>query len=145
MDALIGRLGSAMLRRLKRCRSGQALVEFALVAPLFLLLLVGVFEMARAWNIYQVMSNAAREGARAAALANPLIGPDSVLSTVTRMLGTAMDPALAEIVFENVEADAGTPASVRISYPYQFLLFDALSGTGGGGLTLSTAAVMRNE
>ena len=47
-------------------RRGQALVEFALVIPLFLVLLVGIFDLGRAVFAYNTLTNAAREGARIA-------------------------------------------------------------------------------
>ena len=55
----------------KRARDGergQALVEFALILPVILLVMVGMLEFARAWNLHQVMTDAAREGARRAAI-----------------------------------------------------------------------------
>src|SRR6478735_7347122 len=45
---------------------GQALMEFALVIPLFLLLMVALFDMGRAVFAYNTLTNAAREGARMA-------------------------------------------------------------------------------
>jgi hypothetical protein len=43
---------------------GQALVEFAFVAPLFFLLLFGIIEAGRFIFYYEVLNNATREGAR---------------------------------------------------------------------------------
>jgi Flp pilus assembly protein TadG len=43
---------------------GQALVEFALVAPIFLLLLFSIIDFGRAVYYIQALNNAAREGAR---------------------------------------------------------------------------------
>jgi hypothetical protein len=43
---------------------GQSLVEFALILPLFVLIIVGVFDIGRAFFAYIAISNAAREGAR---------------------------------------------------------------------------------
>jgi Flp pilus assembly protein TadG len=43
---------------------GQALVEFALVAPLFFVLLFGIIEVGRFIFYYEVLNNATREGAR---------------------------------------------------------------------------------
>ena len=43
---------------------GQSLVEFALILPLFVLLVVGVFDLGRAFFAYIAISNAAREGVR---------------------------------------------------------------------------------
>lgn len=50
-------------RRDASCR-GQALIEFVLVAPLFLLLMFGLLELGRAVYYTQVLDNAARDGAR---------------------------------------------------------------------------------
>jgi Flp pilus assembly protein TadG len=47
-------------------RRGQALVEFALVIPIFLLVLVAIFDLGRAVFAYNTLTNAAREGARMA-------------------------------------------------------------------------------
>lgn len=43
---------------------GQAMVEFALVIPIFVLLLVGIFDLGRAVYSYHTLNNAAREGGR---------------------------------------------------------------------------------
>jgi hypothetical protein len=43
---------------------GAAAVEFALIFGFFVLLVFGSFELARAWNVHNVMDHAAREGAR---------------------------------------------------------------------------------
>ena len=54
-------------RDIKR-KPGQNLVEFALVAVLLLALVLGIVEFGRVWMTFQVVTNAAREGARLAAL-----------------------------------------------------------------------------
>jgi len=62
-------------------RHGQALVEFALVFPVFMLLLFGVIEVGRFVYTDNALSQAAREGARLAAVEARWIG-DSGLSCV---------------------------------------------------------------
>ena len=47
-----------------RHQSGQSLVEFALILPLFVLLIIGIFDIGRAFFAYIEITNAAREGAR---------------------------------------------------------------------------------
>ena len=58
------------MNHLRRRRAGnergQALVEFALVLPIFVLLLVAIFDLGRAVFAYNTLTNAAREGARMA-------------------------------------------------------------------------------
>ncbi len=49
---------------MKRRSPGQAMVEFALVAPFFFLLLFGVIEAGRFILYYETLNNATREGAR---------------------------------------------------------------------------------
>jgi TadE-like protein len=51
-------------------RRGVAVVEFAVVLPLLLLLLVGIWELGRIIHVQIVLNNAARDGARLAAQAN---------------------------------------------------------------------------
>ena len=67
----------------------QALIEFALVSPVLLLLLFGVIDMGRAIFYYDTLNHAAREGARVAARAsNQLPTNTDVLSAVSaQMLG----------------------------------------------------------
>jgi Flp pilus assembly protein TadG len=56
-----------ILGRRRRSRGrGQNLVEFALILPVFLLLLVGIFDFGRAIYAYNTVNNAAREGGRLA-------------------------------------------------------------------------------
>lgn len=49
----------------KQNHPGQTMVEFALLIPFFLLLLLGFFDLGRAWFYRSSLSNAVREGARA--------------------------------------------------------------------------------
>jgi hypothetical protein len=52
------------MRRVRGTRKGQALVEFVLVLPFLLLLLVGLVELGYGFYDYMVMANANREGVR---------------------------------------------------------------------------------
>ena len=74
-------------------RSGQrsqALIEFALISPVLLLVIFGVIDIGRAVFYYDTLNHAAREGARAAvAASNQLPTNTTVLTTVrTQMIGT---------------------------------------------------------
>lgn len=52
-------------------QKGQSLVEFALLLPVFILILFGVMEFGRLWEMTNMLTSAAREGARIAAVTNP--------------------------------------------------------------------------
>jgi Flp pilus assembly protein TadG len=74
---------------LLRNQRSQALIEFALVSPVLLLLLFGIIDIGRAMFYYDTLSHAAREGARTAVRAsNQLPTDNDVLTAVTsQMLG----------------------------------------------------------
>jgi len=51
------------MREQRGSARGQSLVEFALLLPVLLLILLGVFDLGRVYNSYIVITNAARDGA----------------------------------------------------------------------------------
>lgn len=51
-------------------KKGQALVELAILLPILLLILMGIFEFGRVFNAYLIINHASREGARVAAVGN---------------------------------------------------------------------------
>lgn len=55
-------------RRFRTTETGQSLVEFAMVLPLFLILLFSLVDFGRAFYSWMIITNAAREGARAGAV-----------------------------------------------------------------------------
>jgi hypothetical protein len=98
------------LRRPKGIRSrgirGQALVEFALVIPIFLLVMIALFDLGRAVFAYNTLTNAAREGARMAIVNQyePTIRSRAKSQTAIVELD---DPSVT-VEFRQVNAD-GTP------------------------------------
>jgi Flp pilus assembly protein TadG len=53
------------MKHLKRRKEqGQDLVEYALILPIFLLVVMGIFDMGRAVYYYSALQNSVREGAR---------------------------------------------------------------------------------
>jgi Flp pilus assembly protein TadG len=73
--------------RQQQNRRGVAAVEFALVVPIFLLLVFGIIEFGRVIMVQQVLVNASREGARRAVLETATA--DSVTKTVSEYLKAA--------------------------------------------------------
>ena len=139
-------------RHAAREDSGQSLVEFAMVLPVLLALVIGIFEFGRAWNVYQVITNAAREGARRAVV--PMTASEDEVETVVQdyLDSAALDGDLVDVDVEGFEGGTGTPVTVQVDYPYQFQFLGPIvgflgdgSGTLPGSITLSTTAVMRNE
>ncbi len=141
-----------MSRVRRRRDSGQSLAEFAIVLPVLLAVVIGIFEFGRAWNVYQVLTNAAREGARRAVVPTTT-SEDQVRAVVDDYLSrAALDDELGVVDIEGFRGGTGTPVTVQVSYPYQFQFLGpivAFLGDGEGSLPgsiqLSTTAVMRNE
>lgn len=138
-------------RRGRREEAGQSLVEMAVVLPILLALVVGIFEFGRAWNVHQVLVNAAREGARKAVIPTSL--ESDVHDTIGVYLGSAgLDPEAGEISISGMDDGIGNPTTVRIAYPHEFAflgpvvsLLSQSSEIPSGTVTLKTAVVMRNE
>ena len=131
-----------------RREEGQALVEFALIVPVLLLLIVGLAEFARAWNTKQVLTDAARESLRSSVVANPDFTYEAMLDVIDQaLLRAALDPERAEVSMEGWKEGTGTLARVQIDYTYELGLFGALANWAAGDrtLVLSTSFVMRNE
>jgi hypothetical protein len=77
-----------MRKGLIRRHSGQSMVEFAILAPIFFLLLLGTIDLGRAIYIYNTISDAAREGTRAAVpFDTPLPTNNTVIGAVQSKLG----------------------------------------------------------
>ena len=133
--------------------AGQALVEFAMILPMLLLLVLGVFEFARAWNVLQLLTAGAREGARKGVIATtPPVDSLDVVTTVRQALeraGLRSDSAAITVTVADGlwPGNQGDPVVVAISYPYRFLLVGRLLGwlSDQGDITLSTSIVMRKE
>jgi Flp pilus assembly protein TadG len=131
-----------------RRTDGQALVEFALIVPILLLLVVGLAEFSRAWNTKQVLTDAAREALRSSVVANPDFTYQSMLNLIDQaLLRASLDPERADVSVEGWKAGSGTPARIQIDYEYELGFFGAFAGwaVGDRTLVLSTSFVMRNE
>lgn len=127
-------------------RKAAALVETAVILPIFVMLMVGLVEFSRMLMVKQVITNAAREGARAGAVnlddGQALLTAQSVSENYMVISGVESDPATVTPSF--VEA-SGTPAlQVVIDYNYDSLLTSFIPGISGT-LTLRSTAVMRRE
>lgn len=119
--------------------SGAAAVEFALLLPLILLILFGIIDLARAFNIQETLTQAAREGVRPYALrltTNPTAATQNAAVGVTGVsvaYGTDAGGAGAAC------PGSGTAnAYVTATKPYTFIPFLNLGST-----TITGKAYMR--
>lgn len=105
------------IRKSRRSRIGAAVVEFAFIAPLMILLTMGMLEIGRMVMVKQLLINASREGARLAVL--PTTSTLEVETQVREELESAsiIGASIAVSPQELAGAEAGTPVTVAISIP----------------------------
>ena len=117
-----------MRRRLSSQR-GAELVEFALVLPVLLVLMAAIVDMGFLFKDWEVVTNAAREGARAAAL--PGWVESDVETRVTNYLNAGgLDGSLATTSVDPVTITVGartvTAVKVSVSFPHSYLVLGPL-------------------
>lgn len=98
-------------------RQGAAVVEFAVVAPLMILLTMGMMEMGRVVMVKQLLVNASREGARLAVL--PEATTTEVQNAVEQELqASSINGATITLTPTVIEsAPPGAPITIAISIP----------------------------
>jgi Flp pilus assembly protein TadG len=136
-------------QRRRNDRRGTSAVEFAFIAPLFFMLVIGMIEFGRAMMVQQILTNAARQGARIATLdstngsSNP--APTSIVtSEVNDVLAAANISGATTTISPALPATAGTDISVTVTVPYMSVTW-VPSPWFLSGATLAANCVMRRE
>jgi Flp pilus assembly protein TadG len=133
-----------LMRRWRRARHGAAVVEFAVVSPVLIILLLGMLECGRMIMVQQSLATAAREGARSAIVQGTSVSTaKSVVESFLAGVGvTGTDITVSPI--ETSSLAHGQPITVSVSVafskvswlPHPFFLKNT---------TLSSTATMRRE
>jgi Flp pilus assembly protein TadG len=147
----MARVGS--LRNRLRSDRGAELIETALTLPLLLLVVVGIIEFGWVFQKYEVITNAAREGARVYVLPN--FGPADAVARVQQYLtaaglnaGAATIPTPAAPAETDLGGTCIWTITVSVSYPHQAPF---LGGIGSyfnksfGTFNLNASSTMRRE
>jgi len=138
--------------RFRKDERGAALLETAITIPLILLICVGIFEFGRAYQTSQVLTNAAREGARIAILAG--VSDADVRTTVRGYMASGRLPnaATADVnINRNVAMGSNSASQITVNYPFQFIVLNPVvrlvspNSRTGQPLTMQAVALMRNE
>ncbi len=152
----------AALTRLRarwRSDSGGEFIEFALAFPLLLLVVMGIVDFGLMFQQYEVITNAAREGARVGVL--PSYDDADVQTRVQQYLDSGLlsagsgPAAPPTITRQNVSVGGNciTTVKVTVAYPHNYLFlsgvmsfFDMYFGTGTlTAKTLNASSTMRSE
>jgi Flp pilus assembly protein TadG len=128
---------------------GQALIEFALILPLFLLLLFGMIDFGRAYSASVTLTNAAREGARYGVI-QPT-NTSGIISRVQTTAGPYNDSNLGVTPSCSPSCSSGNDVIVQTTYQFSFITpLAAIANFVSGGalpstLSLKSSANMRIE
>lgn len=145
---------SALIRRCLRSDSrGSELIELALTLPILLFVLAGIVDFGLLFQRYEVVTNAAREGARVAVLPSyTAADAQARVQSYLAASGLTSPAAPPDVVYSTQALSGGRTirlVTVTVSYPNDFLYigpFAALIGGGGyGTVTLRAASSMRLE
>jgi Flp pilus assembly protein TadG len=112
-----------VVKKIQPERRGAAIVEFAVIAPILVFLLVGTLEISRGIMVKQVLNDAARRACRTAIL--PSGSNSKITSDVTSVLtdnNLTPSDATIKVQVNDATADASTAkqydkVSVQISIP----------------------------
>ena len=144
-------------------RRGAALVEFVIVVPLLLLLILGIMEFGVIMHDYIMLAEGAREGARTAAIGRPVkeiqnrvIEASLPGVSPTMIQITELDPATGGWVAVSDKASGGqnnvpSDGIVRVTihaYPHRMVtgnFFGWLPGYSNGFMNLNASLTMRRE
>jgi Flp pilus assembly protein TadG len=146
---------------------GAALVEFALCLPLLLVVIAGIVDFGFAFQRYEVITNAAREGARLASLpqyqGNETMIKDRVRQYVQQGLSLSSGSLNAVLPLGQITVDDTVPltvsdgtstftlpaTTVTVVYNHDFLLLQPILGlinkNWGSSVQLRAQSQMRNE
>ena len=140
-----------VVRRVWTNEQGAELIEFAIALPILLMVTAGIVDFGFLMMRYEVVINAAREGARVGLL--PDYDENDVTERVHNYLGasglTQVDP---DVNYGSIEIVPGTSidvVQVIVEYPHQFIFLSPMAMLAGGDakadITLRAASTMRRE
>ena len=135
---------------------GAALLDAAHTLPTLLLVAVGIFEFGRAYQTWQILTNAAREGARMAVLPDPTPGIVETRVREYMAAGQLSEYGTATVDVNRsasltVNGGAVSASQVSIDYPFSFIVLQpvarlvAPTTSLGGAVVMHAQALMRNE
>lgn len=125
-----------------KARRGMVTVEAAMLLPIFLLLLMGLMDMARLFWTQGVVRDAAFEGARMAVLAETSL--EQIRHVVERELSSGGINQASSV--EVGAREPSRPVDVTVSVPFEFLILDNLIPSMSDRCSLVAAtAVMTHE
>lgn len=136
-----------LIRKRSDGERGQAMAEFALIIPIFLLLVFAIVDFGMGFHAWITVTNSAREGARLGA-----VGADATaVEARVRDTAASLDDAQMTVVVGNAQGAPGEAVTVDVDYDYELItplssIMGMLSGnTIGPNLEFHSKSEMRLE
>jgi Flp pilus assembly protein TadG len=127
-------------------QEGAGLVEFAIIAPLFVMLLFGLVEFGLAMYNKGVVTNASREGARFGVVySTPKKTVPEIRTKVQEYLTKSGFTDTPNINVTGAQGSSGNPLSVTVTYPYNFQVLPNFVAGMAGSVDLNANTVMLME
>jgi Flp pilus assembly protein TadG len=135
-----------------RSERGAVLIEFALVFPLLLLVTLGIIDFGLMFQRYEVLTNAAREGARVSVLSG--YSSDDVETRVeqylqaTSLSDLTVNTSVAAPSTVNLGGSCITVIAVTVSFDHEWSFVGGIITYFGGSMgtkTLTATSTMRSE
>jgi Flp pilus assembly protein TadG len=125
-----------------REESGQSMVEFVLVAPVLLTVVIGLVQFGIMFQNYVEVAAAARAGARIASVGRVNGSATAKAGATTEAQNAAKDLDKTKLKVTVTSSWAqGSPVTVTVTYPYSLALYGMPVSSG----TLSSSTTMRLE
>ena len=121
--------------RLRGRERGAAAVEMAIVLPLLLLVIAGIIDFGRYFFFQIQVTNAAREGARAAVVKPSPNAADMTAITDRALAGAVGVPSATASVLASCGSGSTANASVRVGAPFSWIILGPAMGLFGTGPT----------
>jgi len=131
----------------RRGERGQALAEFALILPLFLVIVFGIVDFGMAFHSYITITNAAREGAR---LGVVQASSQQISDKVYATSDLSDESTNMTVTVTNAQGAPGGSVVVKVDYEYDLItpvggLLGFFGGSLGPSIAMSSTADMRLE
>lgn len=123
-----------------KSEKGQSLVEFALVIPVLILILLAIVDFGRVYHVYLTIDHAGREAARAASIGKD----DGTVQSVAVNYSESINLTTGQVAISpSGTRSSGTEVKITITHPITFLT--PVIGEIVGPLTLTDTTTMRVE
>jgi Flp pilus assembly protein TadG len=124
--------------------SGQAVVEFAVILPVLLMILFAILQFGIVFNNYIQVTAAAREGARKAAVSRSLgtAAAETAATTSAKAAAPGLTQSSITVTYPNSPTFAqGSDVTVQVTYPYSISILGIIVKSGN----LTSSTTMRVE